>query len=203
MYSDVQLRQDDIVLRQGAEYTFEFDAGADSPRVIEALISKGKNPSIDIGKIGPTYITTHEKHYSYTFTMVEATVFSASAVVNCGGDFGEVYIDNLSLKEKVESGDTTSYVPVHMISESLEVFPNPAVEGNITVRFYSGDTGGKLISVYNLTGQMLLQRICADPAPGWNEITIPFFGFEPGIYILKFGNRAGSMNSSYKKIIIK
>jgi hypothetical protein len=98
--SSVQLRQNGITLVQGGTYVFEFEAWADSPRTIEAKVGQDGSPWTNYSQIGPTYITTQKKTYSYTFTMSSATDYNSRVVINTGTSDVDVYIDNVSLKSK-------------------------------------------------------------------------------------------------------
>ena len=65
VWSSVQLRQNGINLVQGRYYIFEFDAWADSPRIIEAKVGQDVSPWTNYSKINPTYITKQKKLYTY------------------------------------------------------------------------------------------------------------------------------------------
>ncbi|MBN1974783.1 MAG: aryl-sulfate sulfotransferase [Sedimentisphaerales bacterium] len=98
VWSSIQLRQDGIILIQGRNYVFEFDAWADSPRTIEAKVGQDVSPWTNYSKIGTTYITTQKKHCTYSFTMDNAADYNARVVINTGTSDIDVYIDNISLK---------------------------------------------------------------------------------------------------------
>ena len=94
----VQLRQNGISLIQGKTYVFEFDAWADSSRIIEAKVGQDVSPWTNYSKIGYTSITAQKKHYSYTFTMNNTSDYNSRVVINTGTSDVDVYIDNVSLK---------------------------------------------------------------------------------------------------------
>ncbi len=98
VWSSVQLRQNGIPLVQGRTYVFEFDAYADSSRIIEAKVGQDVSPWTNYSKIGPISITTQKKHYSYTFTMNDTSDYDSRVVINTGTSNVDVYIDNVSLK---------------------------------------------------------------------------------------------------------
>lgn len=103
----VQLMQKEIVILQNKNYTFEFDAYAGAPRAIDALVESSSSPFINFGKISSTALTTRMKHFKYTFTMEYPTDSNARVVFNCGGEVGDVYIDNVSLTYgEPEQGDS-------------------------------------------------------------------------------------------------
>ncbi len=93
----VQLVQNGIVVLQNRNYTFEFDAYASSARAINALVEAATSPFINFGKIGTTALTSRKKHFKYEFIMEYPTDSAARVVFNCGGETGDIYIDNVSL----------------------------------------------------------------------------------------------------------
>ncbi len=93
----VQLRQDNLLLMQGKDYVFEFDAYASRGRAIGAKVeSQGSSP-INYGNIGNTAITTRSQRFKFEFPMRPPTDTDARIVFNCGGTTGDVFIDNVSL----------------------------------------------------------------------------------------------------------
>jgi len=100
--SDIQLRQGRMQLVQGKEYIFEFDAwSAIQPRQIEAKVGQSESPWTDYSQIGLTQITPNQEHYSYTFTMEDPSDFNAQVEFNLGVYTRDVYLDNISLREKL------------------------------------------------------------------------------------------------------
>ena len=94
---DVRLIQDNIILLQNKNYVFEFDAYASAPRAINAKVESAKSPVINYGRIGNTAITTRLKRYRFPFEMTHPTDVEARVIFNCGGEPGDVFIDNVSL----------------------------------------------------------------------------------------------------------
>ncbi|MBN2104723.1 carbohydrate binding domain-containing protein [bacterium] len=95
--SDVQLYQSGILLVQGKDYVFEFDAYASSGRQIHAKVTRGASPYTNYGKIGGTYVTTRKQHFQYPFVMEDPADTDARVVFECGTSTGDLYIDNVSL----------------------------------------------------------------------------------------------------------
>ena len=95
---NVQLKQENIPIVRGEKYVFEFDAYSESSRAIDAKIERAESPYENYGKINPTPLGRTKKHYSYEFLMENPSDYKARIVFNCGGAYGDVYIDNVSLK---------------------------------------------------------------------------------------------------------
>ncbi len=104
---DVQLRQNGIPLVQGEEYLFEFDAWADADRLIEAKVGQDGGSYLNYSKLGYSYITTQNQHFEYTFTMDDPSDLNSRVVFNTGTSDIDVYIDNISLKQKINQSSYT------------------------------------------------------------------------------------------------
>ncbi len=105
--AEVRLTQSDIIVLQNKSYVFEFDAYASSPRAINAKVESATSPHINYGKIGNTAITTRLKHYRFPFEMQHPTDTEARVIFHCGGEPGDIYIDNVSLTySEPASGDS-------------------------------------------------------------------------------------------------
>ncbi len=104
---DVQLRQNGIPLIQGEEYLFEFDAWADATRLIEAKVGQDNGSYTNYSKIGYTYLTTSNQHFEYTFEMTDPSDLNSRVVINTGSENADVYIDNISLIQKIEQSSYT------------------------------------------------------------------------------------------------
>jgi hypothetical protein len=94
---DVQLRQAGIRLVRGKQYVFEFDAWSELPRIIEAKVGQDESPWTNYSKIGYSSVTPNPTHFRYTFTMQDASDYSARVVFNMGTSLFDVYVDNISL----------------------------------------------------------------------------------------------------------
>jgi len=97
-YKHIQVKQTGIPMIQGQDYLFEFDAIAETPRIIEARVGQNDEPRTNYSRNGLSYITNRYKHYSYEFTMQSPSDFNSCVEINCGTDTANIYIDNLSLK---------------------------------------------------------------------------------------------------------
>lgn len=129
--SDITLYQL-VSLTQDQTYYFEFDAWANTSRVIEAKLSKQTIPYTNYSKNGASYLTTQKQHFAYTFTMEDDTDLEAMLRFDVGNDTGKVYLDNVSLKEMVDG-----------VNPEFEIYKkvNFQLSGETTPTSYSKDTG--------------------------------------------------------------
>ena len=94
---DIQLFQDQILLMQGKTYVFEFDARADTPGVLDAIIESTRGVHKNYGKIGSSYVTSRENRFQYSFVMEDPTDTEARITFKCGLMNGDIYVDRVSL----------------------------------------------------------------------------------------------------------
>lgn len=175
-YTDIQMVQEDISLVKGNEYVFEFEAAASPPRVIEAIIAKGHNPLIDVGKIGPTYIAGPEKRYSYKFKMLENSDSEARVIINLGKGEGDFTIDNLSLKQLVQTKrQEIAY------KNLITVFPNPSSE-KFLIQFNKQIDQDISLSIFDISGRMIKELPSGSFQTGSKMIEIDLQNTLPGIY---------------------
>jgi hypothetical protein len=99
---DVQLRQSPIPLVRGDNYIFEFDAYADATRTIEAKVGQDQSPFTNYSK--STYFNLRRvlSHFTWEFEMDDPSDFNARVVFNMGNSGSAVYLDNISLRQKLE-----------------------------------------------------------------------------------------------------
>ena len=126
---EVQLRQNNIPLIQGQNYTFEFDAWADEDRIVEIKVGEDDSQFRNYSRIGYTALTTTSKHFRYTFEMQESTDNNARVVINAGTSAGNIHVDNLSLKRNwpVQIEDKSQTISQFLHSSN---FPNPFTYDN-------------------------------------------------------------------------
>ncbi len=103
--NDANIRriQTGMKLVQGETYALEFDAGAESPRVIEVTVRQKNTGSVwDYGWMGPVYLSPTRqgpvmKHFSHTFVMQYETDLDGCIEINMGADSADAYLDNVLL----------------------------------------------------------------------------------------------------------
>ncbi len=98
-YWHVQLAQEEFPLIQGRKYAFEFDARAESNRVIEPRVAENGDDYTNYGKTDLIEISRRKEHYNFEFQMTDPTDYQARVVMNCGNSNVDCYFDNISVKE--------------------------------------------------------------------------------------------------------
>ncbi|MGC9343475.1 MAG: carbohydrate binding domain-containing protein, partial [Bacteroidales bacterium] len=96
---DVHLGQAGLQVEQGFEYTFSFDAYADSPREISPLLGRNSEPWTVYSGGEPVELSTTRQSYTITFPMTDATDLDSRLGFDIGGTDGTVYFDNILLRK--------------------------------------------------------------------------------------------------------
>lgn len=99
--SDIQLSQAGMHLTQGKQYTFAFDAWSPVPRLLEAKVEQNSDSGVNYSGVQPVSITPVTNHFRFTFTMSNLSDENARVSFNAGASPYDVYVDNVSLVEKV------------------------------------------------------------------------------------------------------
>jgi len=93
----LQLSQDGIPLINGCTYTMLFDARAEAPRSINAMMQKNSDPWTNYSNCLKFDLSTEMQTFKHTFTMNEPTDWSASICFEFGIQKIGVIIDNVML----------------------------------------------------------------------------------------------------------
>jgi hypothetical protein len=180
-YSDVQLIQESFPLVQGRKYIFEFDARADSKRVMEPRVAQNGGSYIVYSKTGPIVITSQETHYRFPFTMTDPTDYYARAVLNCGTSTITCYFDNVSVKEDVSSEvhSTSPDIPGDFVLHAN--YPNPF--NPTTVINYSVPKPCHVtMKVFDILGREIATLINEEEIPGNFKVEFNADHLSGGIY---------------------
>lgn len=150
----IQLSQGNLKLAKSRDYLFEFDAWADQDRVIEAYVTKSSDKSSNYGKIGPTALKAKPQHFAYSFRMNAPTDYHGAVLFNVGASDIDVYIDNVSLKQEIESSVTDLTEQIAGDVHSVCLFPNPFnIETVISYRLMNPSR--VRIDIFNINGQLV------------------------------------------------
>jgi hypothetical protein len=179
----VQLRQNGIQLIQGLTYTFEFDAWADAPRVVEIKIGKDDFPYTNYSRINYLALSSTPEKFTFTFDMLESTDTNCRVVINAGLDAQDIYIDNLSLIV----GTPATTVKNIMSKEQLEVFSNfPNPFNNSTIINYSIPVRGHVsLKIFDDIGREVRELINEVQSPGNHQVNFDASHLESGIYFYR------------------
>jgi hypothetical protein len=102
--NSIQLTQGGQPLSQGRRYVIKFDAWADRPRVIQAVVEQAVSPFANYSRNATSSLTPVRTTYRYLFTMQNSSDPNARVSFKLGGSTVGVRIDSVELFA-VRSGD--------------------------------------------------------------------------------------------------
>ena len=123
---DLHLGQSGIPVEHGFEYIVSFDAYAETPRQISALVGKNAEPWTVYSDEQAISLTTSKERYSFTFDMNDPGDPKSRLGFDIGGDPTPVYFDNILLRkgEAIPAPSTLTQARTQS-STSLSAYPNP------------------------------------------------------------------------------
>jgi hypothetical protein len=105
---------------KGENYLFEFDARADGNRTIGAkIVETTRYP--DYSKLGLTYLSTRNQHFSYSFVMNEETDLNTLLTFHLGNSNYDVYLENISGKKDGEFIDIQYDIESELITDKNKI----------------------------------------------------------------------------------
>ncbi|MBN2532111.1 MAG: carbohydrate binding domain-containing protein [Spirochaetales bacterium] len=82
----------------GITYTIDFDARSVAARTLEVAVMEDGGDYITYGSSGLLDVTTVQNHYTFSFTMNEATDKKAKIVFNAGASLDDLWLDNIIVR---------------------------------------------------------------------------------------------------------
>ena len=192
---DIHLGQSGILLEQGYEYQFSFEAYADQPRDIFPFVGKNTEPRTIYHDLNPITLSTERNTYLYTFKMQEPTDPEARLGFDVGGNVSSVYFDNVLFRKS----QTTSNLPYDKTNSNLSwyIFPNP-VDNKALINIRMGNANSVILSLYDPSGHQV-NMVDDFLPPGEHQFYWDLSDLPSGIYFcnLKYGQLTET-----KKIVI-
>jgi len=202
----VQMVQFDMKLLEGENYLFEFDAWADAPRTIDALIVEYGDDYTNYGQIGPTFVTPVHQHFSYPFTMQDQSNFNALAAFLFGASNIDVYLDNVSFK-RVISAQVENPIPQTVTDfRLLGNTPNP-FNSQTMIRFETGTKTHVSIQMYDVLGRLQSTVCDREFQSGQHQVGVDGSRLSSGLYFYRINaresNGPGQWQTTSKMTLIK
>ncbi len=150
---DIHLGQSGLPLENGYEYIVSFDAYADAPRQISALVGKNAEPWTVYSDEEPISLSTTKQTYSFTFAMNEPSDPQSRLGFDIGSDGTNVYFDNILLRKGEAIPTTSSFSRASTPSStSLRNYPNP-VQTKTSFYYYLQESAQVSLKILKLNGQ--------------------------------------------------
>jgi len=194
----VQALYPNLVLVEGSEYLFEFDAYATQNRYIQAELEKDGNPWTNYSKMGLSYITQEKQRFSRQFIMEEPTDFNSRIVFNVGAENTDIFIDNVSLRGVVTNliEDTQDIPPLYFLGKN---YPNP-FNPITTFRYHVPYLSHVSIVVYTILGESVKTVIDKTHHPGVYALTIDGSDLSSGLYFYQMAAQSIDGSNSFKQV---
>ena len=187
-----------ILLIRGNTYRFEFDAWSDGIRVVWFDVGKNGDPWTDYSKIGGTALKPFKEHHAYEFIMNDLTEPNARIVLNVGTDDTDVYVDNVSLIQIVQSDIAESSVFPSDFSLSRN-YPNP-FNPMTHIQYTVPEQANIKIEIYNVLGKVVHTLIDQTREAGVYSQTWDASDLSTGVYFIQMVVEISRDQSSYHQI---
>jgi hypothetical protein len=198
-FREVQLRQNNIPLIQGQNYTFEFDAWADASSIVEIKVGEDVSPFRNYSRNGYTALNSTLKHFTYTFEMQESTDNNARVVMNAGTSAQDIYIDNLSLKMDVPVKVDDRFQTNSQILLSSN-YPNP-FNTSTTIKYTIPKQHHIRLKVFDGLGREVDELINKVQSPGSYEVDFDASRLDSGVYYYRI--EAGDFMQTKKMLLLR
>lgn len=201
----VQLTQDDVPLIKGKDYKFEFDAYASIARTLDAKMEQNGGSYTNYSRNGPTIISKVKEHYSIEFTMREPTDYGARVTFNCGLFTGELFIDNVTLKE-IDPSDVSMDEAIPTVFELGNNYPNP-FNPETTIHYSIPEQSYVILKIYSILGEEVQTLVEKTNVSGKYEVHFDASDLPSGIYFYSLQavseTTKNVYNSTRKMVLIK
>ena len=195
---DVFLGQGNILIEKGKEYLVSFDAYAEAPRTISALVGMNLSPWTVYSGNNIFSLSTSKQTFTYSFIMNNTTDTKARIGFDAGGSTNDVYLDNIYLMPKTTS--LTDDFISDLCFALHQNYPNP-FNNSTVIRYSIPKEGLVTLKIYNVIGQEVAKIIKEEKAVGNYEVNFNASNLPSGVYIYKL--QAGSFFESKKMILLK
>jgi hypothetical protein len=205
---DIHLGQSGINMVSGQEYTVSFDAYAEAPRTISALVGKNSEPWTVYHEAQIFSLTTIKQTYTYTFIMNDPSDIQARFGFDIGGSGIDVYFDNI----RVSSGTTpVNLSEIQTPPKSIQLFqnyPNPFNPAT-TIQYEVRSRQFVLLKVFDVLGIEIETLVNEEKSAGTYELNWNAENLPSGIYFcrLQTGDPSTSSGQSFvqtrKMILLK
>ncbi len=199
----VNLQQNNILVMQGKDYVFEFDAYASTPRAIGARVESVHKGNINYGEIDNTALSTRQSHYRYEFRMNYPTDPKAHVIFECGGSEGDVFIDNVSLTYQNVS-HTNDQSEILTSFKLYPAYPNP-FNPQTTIRYDVPHETDVSIVIYDLQGRRVRTLVDEQKSGShkviWDGTNSAGGKVASGLYLYHI--KAGDFSETHKVTLLK
>lgn len=189
---DIQLSQTGIYLEKERHYRLSFDAYSVVDRKLAINIGQAASPwQAYFVEAQQVSLTTTKSPFHIEFTMTYPTDENARVEFNAGDADGDVFIDNVSLKE----------IPASSVSKAVPQLKNTgfSMSHSGIISFFNSKGGNILLKVFDLTGKQIYTKILAS-VPGVNKFQLDTRLIGKGLNVIKLYNGNSTLSSGMVNI---
>ena len=182
---DIHLGQANVTCENGKEYTVSFDAYADEPRTISALVGKNSDPWTVYSGDQIINLTTEKTTFTYTFVMNELSDTQARLGFDLGTSTIDLYFDNILLSKGVIP--TGIEEEKSHLAESFQLYqnyPNP-FNPSTAIKYQIPKESIVTLKVYDVLGEEVETLVNQNQKQGNYTITFNASKFSSGVYFYR------------------
>lgn len=195
----IQLLQENIQVIFGHKYLFEFEAWAAGNRLIEPIIVNGKGIGINYSQTGPMMISRRRQNYQFAFKMKEATDYHAMVVFNCGKSDIDVFLDNIRLREIIDSPVDSRMTALPNYFRLEQNAPNP-FNNRTSICYALPNPSHVKLSVFDVLGRQIATALDQNMPAGEHYVDYDGTELPTGIYF--YNIRTGDGHWMIKKMVV-
>jgi hypothetical protein len=202
---DIFLGQGDLLIEKGKEYTVSFDAYADAPRTISALVGMNSSPWTVYSGNNIKSITTSKQTYTYSFVMNSTTDNQARLGFDVGGSVHDVYFDNIYLTQSVTS--VSAEFSQNYTFTLEQNYPNP-FNPTTKISWQSPISSRQILKVFDVLGNEVATIVNEEMEAGYHSVdfnasspALAGQALPSGVYFYQL--RAGEYTAVKKMLLIK
>ncbi|MFC1568733.1 aryl-sulfate sulfotransferase [bacterium] len=186
-----------VEILKDESYVYQFDAWADQKLQIVPIITS-ENGNSDFSRIGAIQVTTEPKHYSYEFMHTLSSKTDALAAFAIEMRTGDLYVDNVSLRQIVTSVEENAVRPdVYRLEKN---YPNP-FNAETTLKFSIPYQSKVSFVLYDILGRQIKEIQNKIYQPGHHQLTINDESLSSGVYFCRVEAAGKDGTQTFEQVI--
>ncbi|MBN1782040.1 aryl-sulfate sulfotransferase [bacterium] len=179
---DIRCAQDGLELIKELSYELTFGARTDNERTIRVSLTPSDSIAPVYAQFENVRLNKEMHDFHFAFTMKHQNDYNARLSFDCGGETGDVCLDNIFLSLTSATHVQTGPKPEPDF-RLMPNFPNPFNTGT-AVRFTMKRSGHVMIRIFNMGGQEVEQICDRNMEAGQHSLTWNAASWPSGTYII-------------------
>lgn len=183
---DLHVGQAGLPLENGTIYRVSFDAYADAPRQVTALVGKNEEPWTVYSHEDPVDLSATRQTYSFNFTMDHPTDLQSRLGFDIGGEATNIYFDNVLFRKTEATGTLYKQSGTAALSGTSIRTQINSSESVMCFSFTLPDASRVSIRILDLGGRILETLEAGFLPQGKHSLQWYFRNLPAGIYLYQF-----------------